>query len=59
VKFNDMDLIGFPVRVVLGGRGLEAGEVELSVRRDGEKRATPIGEMVPAVEALLDELRSR
>ena len=59
VKFNDMDLIGFPVRVVLGKRGLEAGEVELSLRRDGEKRPTPIDEMVPAVQALLDELRSQ
>jgi prolyl-tRNA synthetase len=59
VKFNDMDLIGFPVRVVLGQRGLDAGEVELSLRRDGEKRATPIAEMVPAVQALLEELRSQ
>jgi prolyl-tRNA synthetase len=59
VKFNDMDLIGFPLRVVLGGRGLEAGEVELSLRSDGEKRPTPIGEMVPAVKALLEELRSQ
>jgi len=58
VKFNDMDLIGFPVRVVLGGRGLEAGEVELSLRSDGEKRATPIAEMVPAVQAMLEDLRS-
>ena len=58
VKFNDMDLIGFPVRVVLGGRGLEAGEVELSLRSDGEKRATPIAEMVPAAKALLEELRA-
>jgi prolyl-tRNA synthetase len=53
-----MDLIGFPVRVVLGKRGLDAGEVELSLRSDGEKRPTPIAEMVPAVQALLDELRS-
>jgi prolyl-tRNA synthetase len=59
VKFNDMDLIGFPVRAVLGGRGLEAGEVELSLRRDGEKRPTPISDMVPAVQELLDELRSQ
>jgi prolyl-tRNA synthetase len=58
VKFNDMDLIGFPVRVVLGKRGLEAGEVELSLRKDGEKRMTPISEMVPAVQAMLEELRS-
>jgi len=58
VKFNDMDLIGFPVRVVLGKRGLDNGEVELSLRRDGEKKATPIAEVVPAVEALLEELRA-
>ena len=58
VKFNDMDLIGFPVRVVLGGRGLEAGKVELSLRRDGEKRPTPIADMVSAVESMLEELRT-
>jgi prolyl-tRNA synthetase len=58
VKFNDMDLIGFPVRVVLGKRGLDAAEVEISLRRDGEKRPTPIADMVPAVKALLDELRA-
>jgi prolyl-tRNA synthetase len=58
VKFNDMDLIGFPVRIVVGKRGLEAGEVELSLRRDGERRPTPIAELVPAVESLLAELRT-
>ncbi len=57
VKFNDMDLIGFPVRIVVGKRGLESGEVELSLRRDGERRPTPIVELVPTVKALLEELR--
>jgi len=57
VKFNDMDLIGFPVRIVVGKRGIESGEIELSLRRDGERRSTPIGELVPAVKALLDELK--
>ena len=57
VKFNDMDLIGFPIRVVIGKRGLDNGELELSLRRDGERRSTPINELVPAVKALLDELR--
>jgi len=57
VKFNDMDLIGFPVRVVVGKRGLESGEVELSLRRDGERRPTPIADLVPAVNSLLEELR--
>jgi len=57
VKFNDIDLIGFPVRIVVGKRGLETGEVELSLRRDGERRPTAITDLVPVVTALLDELR--
>jgi len=57
VKFNDMDLIGFPMRIVVGKRGVESGEIELSLRRDGERRSTPIAELVPAVQRMLDELR--
>jgi len=37
VKFNDADLIGVPVRLVVGARGLKEGKVELSLRRDREK----------------------
>ncbi len=58
VKFNDADLIGFPVRVVVGKRGLESGVVELSLRRDREKRPTPIESTVTAVSELLGALRA-
>ena len=58
VKFNDMDLIGFPVRVVLGQRGLDNSEAEVSLRKDGEKRMTPLAGLVPAVQGLLEELRA-
>ena len=58
VKFNDMDLIGFPVRVVVGKKGLAEGQVELSLRRDGEKRMVPVADAVSAVQSLLDELRT-
>jgi prolyl-tRNA synthetase len=57
VKFNDMDLIGIPIRIVVGKRGLENSEVEISLRRDGEKRLVPIPEMVQAVQGLLQDLR--
>ncbi len=57
VKFNDADLIGFPVRVVVGKRGLADGQVELSLRRDGEKRLVPIADAVLEVQALLESLR--
>ena len=35
VKFNDADLIGFPLRVILGKGYLKTGRLELQVRRDG------------------------
>jgi prolyl-tRNA synthetase len=35
VKFKDADLIGYPLRVVVGRRTAENGEVELQRRRDG------------------------
>jgi prolyl-tRNA synthetase len=57
VKFNDMDLIGFPVRVVVGKKGLAEGSVEISLRKDGEKHMVPIADSVEAVEKLLDDLR--
>jgi prolyl-tRNA synthetase len=34
VKFKDADLIGIPIRVVVGARGLKEGKVEISLRRD-------------------------
>jgi prolyl-tRNA synthetase len=48
VKFKDADLIGFPVRVVVGAKGLEKGGVELK-RRDQDKTQMKI---VPPAEAL-------
>jgi prolyl-tRNA synthetase len=35
VKFKDADLIGIPLRVTVGAKGLENGIVELRRRRDG------------------------
>jgi prolyl-tRNA synthetase len=58
VKFNDMDLIGFPVRIVAGARGLAEGNVEVSLRRDGEKSLVPVADLVPKVQELLAELRA-
>lgn len=56
VKFKDADLVGFPYRVTIGPKGLEAGVFELVRRASGEKRDLPIkhaAEMI--VEAVLDE----
>lgn len=46
VKFADMDLIGIPHRVVIGDRGLDAGELEYKYRRDSEPRNIPSAEVL-------------
>jgi prolyl-tRNA synthetase len=35
-KFNDADLVGFPIRVVVGKKGLAEGVVEVQIRKTGE-----------------------
>ncbi|HWZ85484.1 MAG TPA: proline--tRNA ligase [Thermoanaerobaculia bacterium] len=52
VKFKDADLIGFPIRVNVGGRALKEGNVEVVLRRDKSVRLVPAGEAVEAVRAL-------
>ena len=47
VLFADMDLIGIPHRVVLGERGLAAGNAEYKARRDEKPVDVPLGEIVP------------
>lgn len=37
VKFKDSDLLGFPLQLILGGKGLEQGIVEAKDRKSGEK----------------------
>jgi len=41
-KFADAELLGCPLRLTVGKRGLEAGEVEAQIRRGQEKRSLPL-----------------
>ena len=56
VKFNDADLIGIPVRIVVGRRSLAEGQVELSARRDGETSRIPAGEATSRALELLESV---
>jgi prolyl-tRNA synthetase len=53
VKFKDADLVGFPVRLVVGARSLAEGKVELSLRRDREKQSVGVDEAAGRVVELL------
>ncbi|MEW5945188.1 MAG: proline--tRNA ligase [bacterium] len=48
VKFKDADLIGFPLKIVIG-KALADGKVELQARRTGEKTLVPASETVRRV----------
>ncbi len=41
VKFKDADLIGLPVQITVGGKGLAQGVLEVKDRRTGEKTTLP------------------
>ena len=56
VKFNDADLIGVPLRITLGPRGLRDGEVELKARAETEPRSAPLAEAALAAQAALTAL---
>ena len=49
VKFKDADLIGIPLRLTVGGKGLKEGIFELKWRKAKEVRKIPIAEAGTAV----------
>jgi prolyl-tRNA synthetase len=55
VKFNDADLIGLPLRLTVGKRGVENGVAELKFRRSGEVREVPLADIVRNVQSALQE----
>lgn len=42
VKFNDADLIGIPIRIAIGEKGLKEGKVEITRRCDFQTEKIPI-----------------
>jgi prolyl-tRNA synthetase len=42
VKFNDADLLGIPIRVTVGTKGLKNGQVEMKLRSESESFFVPL-----------------
>ena len=55
VKFKDADLIGIPLRIVVGAKNLVDGKVELKHRRSGDVELLPMDEAVMKVRAVVAE----
>jgi prolyl-tRNA synthetase len=49
VKFKDADLIGIPLRLTIGGKGLKEGVIELTTRRGRQTAKVPIGDAAEAL----------
>jgi prolyl-tRNA synthetase len=54
VKFNDADLLGMPIRLTIGSKGLAAGVLEMKLRRNGETGSVRVANLVEDVRALID-----
>ena len=55
VKFNDADLVGFPLRVVIGSRGLKQGKVEIKWRWDAAAEMVNLQGAAAAIARLVAE----
>jgi prolyl-tRNA synthetase len=58
VKFRDVELVGIPYRVTVGGRGLAKGVVEVTTRAGRETTEVPVDEAAEHVQGLLRSTRA-
>ncbi len=56
VKFNDADLLGAPLRITIGSRGLKQDQIELKLRRDADSITAPAAEAADAALRALNSL---
>lgn len=57
IKFNDADLIGVPIEVIIGPKNLASGEIEIRFRADGTSRLVKTEDAVKEIENLLDKFK--
>jgi len=56
VKFNDADLIGCPLQIIVGKRGFEKGKIEFKIRQNGEKGDLSLDGTIQAIQEKLNTL---
>jgi len=55
VKFKDMDLLGLPLRVVVGPKTLAKGQAEVRRRRTREMSLVDLDRLLPSIKDLIDQ----
>jgi len=55
-KFNDADLLGMPVQVIVGEKKLKENKCEVKIRRTGERVEAELSELVSKTKMLFESL---
>ena len=58
-KFKDADLIGIPLRVTIGGKGLAEGIAEIKLRTESDAKKIPLADAVGFVKDLIAAIQVR
>ena len=57
IKFNDADLMGMPIRVVISPKSLQTGEVEITIRKTKESFKVPYDTAIEEIQTLIAKLQ--
>ena len=58
VKFKDADLIGIPLRVTIGAKGLAAGHVELKARTEADPKKAELMPLAQAASVMAERVKA-
>ncbi len=58
VKFNDADLIGIPIRLTVGSRGLANGQIEMKLRHENDRTDVPLDQAVEHVRCEIKKMKT-
>ncbi|HRS01288.1 MAG TPA: proline--tRNA ligase [Bacteroidota bacterium] len=57
VKFNDADLIGIPIQIIVSNKNLANGNLEIKLRHTNERRFIPIENIINELKQIYSELK--
>ena len=52
IKFNDADLIGIPIHVIIGKKNIEQGNIEIKIRQNGERSVVKAEDLIPKIKGI-------
>ncbi|MGI6092573.1 MAG: proline--tRNA ligase [Veillonellaceae bacterium] len=56
VRFKDADLIGYPIRIIIGPKTVNENQVEVKIRRTGEVHYLPLDNLLDSIKEFIAKL---